>query len=81
MCGGVPEGQVLGVVVMVFNDWGGRGEKSRTSKLTDSQVYEVRARWDAGERKFGASYGVSDELIYSIGSRRAWTHLPEKKPE
>jgi len=65
---------------MVFNQWGRKGEESPTSKLTETQVYEIRRRWDAGERKFHEQYGVSLATIdNNIGSRRSWLHLPEEE--
>lgn len=56
-----------------------RGENSRTSVLKESQVYEIRRRWDAGERNFHEEFNVGRSTVYSIGVRRTWKHLEEEK--
>lgn len=54
-----------------------RGEKHSTSKLTESDVMEIRRLLDAGESQVTVSkrYGVSQSLVSSIGRREIWTHV------
>ena len=56
---------------------GPRGERSSKSKLTASQVIEIRSRYPA-ERitKLGPIFGVSPNSIWRIITRQSWDHLP-----
>lgn len=65
---------------MVGRDRHPRGSRSATSKLTDSQVIEIRARCAAGElhRILAADYGVSRVTITNIVGRRTWRHLADE---
>lgn len=56
-----------------------KGERHQWSKLSEKQVLEIRARWVP--RKIGLrdqlakEFGVCVEAIYSIVTRRTWTHI------
>ncbi|MGW2594822.1 helix-turn-helix domain-containing protein [Streptomyces sp. NPDC001515] len=56
-----------------------RGTGRRTSKLTEAQIPEIRARAAAGEMQkvLAAEYGVSHPTISRVVSRQGWTHVPE----
>ena len=57
---------------------GARGEAAGNAKLTEPQIREIRARWDAGERakKLKKSFPmVRDEYFWQIGNRRRWAHV------
>lgn len=56
------------------------GETNSGAKLTNKQVLEIRAihkpfSLEFGNRALGRRYGVSDNLIYQIISRRIWKHI------
>jgi hypothetical protein len=57
-----------------------RGVRHARAKLTEEQVYEIRRRCDAGERKvdIAADYGLKPVSISPIATRRNWKHLPER---
>jgi hypothetical protein len=63
---------------MVSRDRHARGSRSGTSKLTEHQVVEVRARAAAGElhRVLAVDYRVSRVTITNIVARRTWRHVP-----
>ena len=55
-----------------------RGSAVPTSKLTESQVVEMRTRYDAGGitgAALAAEYGVSAPTVSEIVNRRTWRHL------
>lgn len=55
-----------------------RGEHNWSSKLTDSQVIEIRARYGAGgvtHRCLGAEYGMDHTNILRIIQRKTWAHV------
>lgn len=58
-----------------------RGISHSQSKLTEDQVYEIRNRYDKGERckDMAPIYGVGADQICRIGKRQQWNHLPEKQ--
>ena len=62
---------------MVSRDRHARGSRSGTSKLTERQVVEIRARQAAGElhRVLAAEYGVSRTTITQIVSGKTWRHV------
>jgi hypothetical protein len=57
------------------------GEAVNTNKLTESQVKEIREKFDAAPKKWGMNsklgreYGVSNVLIGLIVRGEAWKHL------
>lgn len=54
-----------------------RGVDSATSKLTENDVYEIRAA--IGRQKdIGASFGISQAAVYYIKKRLIWAHLAER---
>jgi hypothetical protein len=56
-----------------------RGEAHGRSKLTATQVVEIRALRAAGGttlKKLGAQFGVSDAAINLIIRRKKWKHVP-----
>lgn len=52
-------------------------ERSRTTKLTASDITAIRARRNAGETlsKIGNAYGVSLQAIWVIVQRKTWQHV------
>lgn len=57
------------------------------SKLTESQVHDIRDQWDSRPKtlklkdlkaQLATHYGVSQANIEAIGYRKSWRHLPEK---
>lgn len=63
-----------------------KGAASPHARLTEEQVYEIRAAYDAakkaGRREWTgalqAEFGVSGQHLSNIGTRRFWSHLPER---
>lgn len=55
------------------------GELHSTAKLTEKEVYEIRASNKTG-RELAAQYGVSVGQISKIRNRKLWAHLPEQQP-
>jgi hypothetical protein len=57
------------------------GMHSRARKLTEEQVYEIRRMYDAGQRdeEHAQQFGICKSHFASIGRRRTWKSLPEKK--
>ena len=60
-----------------------RGSRSGTSKLTEREVVEIRARCAAGElhRVLAADYGVSRNTITSIVNGKTWRHVTGEQIE
>ena len=54
-----------------------RGEDHPRSKLTDTEVREIRAWREAGfpGTQIAIAYGVTHSTVNRIASRRRWTHL------
>jgi hypothetical protein len=55
-----------------------KGEKNKSSKLTEKQVLEIRhkhANTDKGCRKLGKEYGVDHTTIMRIINRKMWQHI------
>lgn len=55
-----------------------RGEASGTSKLTEQQVREIRARYvpnGVGSKRLAAEFGVSPDLIRRVVRRKLWRHV------
>lgn len=59
---------------------GRNGCSNGNSKLTDSDVVEIRKKCKAGGsfRSLAREYGVSKTLISYIAKRKIWTHLEDK---
>lgn len=55
------------------------GTKHPSARLTESQVYEIRRRYDAGETAvaIAADFPVGRRSVSDIGTRHTWSHLPE----
>lgn len=56
-----------------------RGIKNHKAKLTESNVIEIRAIYDAKKAtitELGAKYGVSSSAIWFIVTRKSWAHVP-----
>lgn len=56
-----------------------QGEKSRTAKLTEAQVIEIRQKYLPnlyGTKKLAKEYGVSHSAISGIVTGTTWTHVP-----
>lgn len=54
-----------------------RQKRRRFTKLTETDVIEIRRRFLNGDRRtiIAADYGVSPAMIYYIGKRESWGHL------
>lgn len=52
-----------------------RGEKNVWSKLSETQVIQIRAD-NRSPSLVARDYGVSPSLIYQIRDRKIWAHLP-----
>ena len=54
-----------------------KGEDSPTSKLTESDVIEIRRCMSAGEsyKDIGRRYGIHPMHCYNIASRTTWRHI------
>lgn len=55
--------------------------RNHTSKLSEAQVYEVRAAGDSGEsgQSIAKRMGIHESMVSLIVRRKRWTHLPEKE--
>jgi hypothetical protein len=56
-----------------------RGEENPVSKLTESQVREIRFRYAAEDVSFvtlGGDYGVTGANVRHIVRRKTWRHVP-----
>lgn len=54
------------------------GEKFGRSKLTNSEVREIRRRYAAGgilQKELGAEYGVAANTICYVVQRKTWKHI------
>lgn len=54
------------------------GERNNLSKLTESQVIEIRARYSAGgvtQEGLAAEYGITQTPVYKIVNRISWKHI------
>lgn len=55
-----------------------RGERTGSAKLTESQVREIRTRYQAGgitKAALAREYGISSETARQIIVRKKWTHV------
>ena len=61
----------------MLGNGGLRGETIGTSRLTDAQVIEMRARYQAGERQvaLAAAYGLTQANVSLIVRGETWKHL------
>jgi hypothetical protein len=60
-----------------------KGEKSALSKLTESQVIEIRERYALGgisHKKLGKQYGVCANNVMAIVRGMNWKHVPMPNP-
>ena len=59
-----------------------RGQTSPKTRLTDSDVLELRRRYTAGETPtaLAAHYRISTDQVQNIVKRRSWKHLPDAPP-
>ena len=56
----------------------GKGEEHPNSKLTESDVKEIRQLYQGGGvtyRNLSEYYGVDHTLIYQVVRRKRWTHI------
>jgi hypothetical protein len=56
-----------------------RGEQVWRAKLTDTQIIEIRARWNVGgirQKELAEEYGVSRGTMSEVISGKLWKHLP-----
>ncbi|MFD3741090.1 helix-turn-helix domain-containing protein [Streptomyces sp. NPDC058629] len=65
---------------MVGKDRQARGTGRTSSKLTEEQIPEIRARAAAGEMQkvLAAEYGVSHPTISRVVNRHGWLHVPDE---
>jgi len=57
-----------------------RGQRNGRSKLSDSQIVEIRTAYDTrqfNQVQLGHMYHVSQVMIGKIVRRERWTHVPE----
>lgn len=56
------------------------GEQTRSSRLTDAVVLEIRSALKRGvmQRDLAEKYGVYPSTISRINTRQQWAHLPER---
>ena len=55
-----------------------KGEKNGISKLTDTKVIEIRARYSTGritQQGLAEEYGVDQSLISEVVNRKKWAHI------
>ena len=55
-----------------------KGEDSAASKLTESEVLEIRYLYEEGKHSYaslGGMFGVTDVNIWNICKRRTWKHI------
>jgi len=55
-----------------------KGEKNGTSKLTETDVIEIRRRWSAGsvtQTKLAFDFNVSQATVWHIIFRKNWKHI------
>lgn len=54
-----------------------RGERCGASKLTESEVREIRRRFAAGEKAYDLAreYGAHPQSIYNVINRFTWKHV------
>jgi len=55
-----------------------RGTLNSSAKLTDKQVYEIRARYKAGgikQTELADEFGVTQPMISQIILGKAWSHI------
>ena len=57
-----------------------RGERVGTSKLTASDVIEIRQS-SQSQRQIAREFGISKALVYNIQKRICWAHLPSDHHE
>ena len=57
------------------------GVESSKCVLAEHEVYEIRGMYDAGidAVTIAIKFGVSRSVIYQIGGRQTWKHLPESE--
>ena len=57
-----------------------QGELSRLAKLTNEQVYAIRAAFDGGMtgKEGAAKFHISPAHYNNIGRRIRWTHLQDR---
>lgn len=55
--------------------WDQLGEDCPHSKLTEEEVYEIRAS-NMSKRALARKYGVVHSTIIHIQQRKIWSHLP-----
>lgn len=55
-----------------------KGESSGTAKLTNDMVVEIREKRARGVPRaiLSKEYGVNENSIYNISSRKTWRHIP-----
>ena len=56
-----------------------KGEANGGGRLTEASVHAIRAAFDGGGslRTIAAAHGVASSMVWRIGHRVAWAHLPE----
>lgn len=62
---------------MMTDEWGATGEQSRTAKLTEDRVRDIKRALKRGEtyRTIAARFGVSIGAIYRIKTGASWSHV------
>lgn len=63
-----------------------RGSEVKRSRLTEAQVADIIARWNAPGRRIGlrkqiaAEYGIDPSVISKLVAGDRWTHVPGGRP-
>jgi hypothetical protein len=60
---------------------GNKGTEHGMARLTEAQVYEIRANTKDGHDILAKEYGVSNVVISKVRLRKSWKHLPKQDVE
>ena len=54
-----------------------KGEANKTSKLTNKDIFNIRLKYDAGEKvsEIAKLFGISRIHVIRIGKREVWRHI------
>lgn len=57
--------------------WGAKGEDSRTAKLNENKVLEIKMmlRDGATQRDVAKAFGIAVSTVNSIANNRSWQHV------
>jgi hypothetical protein len=54
-----------------------RGEQIATSKLTEEQIWQIKARLEAGDKQktIASAFDIHESTVSAINTRRLWRHV------